>query len=111
MSMNTWRNALALATTGAFIAGLAFAQGGGQPTSPSTTDQGGAKPSDQSSPSTAPGAPSDAEKPQADNPDAAKSDAGKGAGQGERAARGRGQEQVRAVQQALKEKGQDPGPI
>jgi peptidoglycan hydrolase-like protein with peptidoglycan-binding domain len=104
--MNTWRNALALAATGAFIAGLAFAQGGGQPTSPSTTDQGGAKPSDQSSPSTAPGATSDAEKPQADKPDAAK-----GAGQSERAARGGSQEQVRAVQQALKEKGQDPGPV
>jgi peptidoglycan hydrolase-like protein with peptidoglycan-binding domain len=87
--MNTWRNALALAATSALItAGVAFAQGEGQPTSPSgteATEQGGAQQGDQ--------------------------DAGKGTGKGQRAARGGGQEHVRAAQQALKQKGQDPGPI
>jgi peptidoglycan hydrolase-like protein with peptidoglycan-binding domain len=108
--MNIWRNALALAATGVLVASLAFAQGGGQTTSPSSTDQGGAKPGDQGSPSTTPDT-QDAEQSQADKPDAAQSDAGNDAGKGQRAARGGRQEQIRAVQQALKEKGQDPGPI
>jgi peptidoglycan hydrolase-like protein with peptidoglycan-binding domain len=107
MLMTTWRSIFALAAAGAFIAGPAFAQGGGTtspsggaPTKPGGADQDAAKPSDQTSPSASPST-APGEKSQADKPGAA----------GGQAAGGGGQQQVKAAQQALKDKGQDPGPI
>jgi peptidoglycan hydrolase-like protein with peptidoglycan-binding domain len=110
--MTTWRSILALAAAGAFVTGPAFAQGGGttspsggEQTKPGGTDQGATKPSEQSSPSASPST-APGEKSQADKPVG-----GEGQAQGEKAAGGGGQQQVKAAQQALKDKGQDPGPV
>ena len=117
--METWRSVLALAAAGALITGPAFAQGGGS-TSPSgseSTQPGGtSKPGDTSSPSgspsTTPGGQSEqSQQSGGDQSGTAKSDKS-GAGKGEQAGRSGGQQQqVKAAQQALKDKGHDPGSV
>ena len=114
--MRTWKSVLALSAIGALLATTAMAQTTSPPpapkaepskpdasspssSSPSTSSPSTSSPSTSSpsatSPSTSPGA--------ADKSDTMKSS---------RATKGGGnQEQVRAAQQALKDKGNDPGPI
>jgi peptidoglycan hydrolase-like protein with peptidoglycan-binding domain len=94
--MDRWKNILALTVAGLFVAGPVLAQSsapaGSDTPKPGLTGQDPAKPYDPSAPSAAP-------KPDTMKPD----QPGKGA-----AARGN-REQVKAAQQALRDKGHDPG--
>lgn len=109
--MKTWRSVLALTAASALLAGTAFAQSGsGDTTTPQTgpgqpAPGGTDKPADSGAPSASPSTGgADATKPEAQP--------GQKTGRGDRAARGGGdREQVKAVQQALKDKGHDPGAI
>lgn len=92
--MKKWTSVMALAMAGVFAATMAFAQGSGtdatKPTDPmksGDTKTGDAKKS----------------------ADTMKSDGA--AGKSGKMAKGAGRENVRAAQQALKDKGMDPGPV
>ncbi len=111
--MRKWTSVLALAVGGALVATMAVAQtGGGSSAAPSTSGTGsdtstsggasGGMKSDTGKSDT--GMKSDTMKS-----DGMKSDMSKG--RGTRGARGGDREQVRAVQQALKDKGHDPGNV
>jgi murein L,D-transpeptidase YcbB/YkuD len=136
MHMNTWRSVLSLTVAGLLLAGPALAQS----SAPSTTDtpksgptgQDPTKPADSSSPAAAPSTEpkSDASRPDAKKSDAQKADTQKPDAQKKSdalksegtksdaqksdskaaAVRG-GRDQVKAAQQALKDKGHDPGAI
>ncbi len=134
--MERWRSIFALAVAGALVASPVLAQQSGGGTSPQTGSEqskpsdapkpDAAKPSDSSAPAASPKTGSDpakdATKSDATKPDGAKSDPMKSdkmksdtmkSGEmksGEKAAGGN-REQVRAAQQALKDKGHDPGSI
>jgi peptidoglycan hydrolase-like protein with peptidoglycan-binding domain len=122
MHMKTWRSVLALMAAGTMLAGTAFAQSSGSgDTAPKTGTEksmpgGTSKPGDSGAPAASPGTGgTDATKPDAARPetksDAAQPEKKMGGGKGDRAARGGDREQVKAVQQALKDKGHDPGPV
>ena len=120
-AMKTWMTALALTATGTLLATPAFAQSsaGSSPTNTGTdiksgteTKGGTAPPASQSSSPTVAGSTSASSdmKSGAMGSDT-KSDAMK-SGSSERSARGAGNSaQVKAVQQALKDKGHDPGDV
>jgi len=97
--MRKWTSVLAIAVGGALVATMAFAQTGTGGTSSSTSSDTGT--------STSGGMKSDTGKSASDT--GMKSDVSKG--RGTRGARGGDREQVRAVQQALKDKGHDPGTV
>lgn len=113
--MERCRSVLALTVAGLLLAGPAFAQSSAPSGADAPKSQDPAKPADSSSPSASPST-SDTPKSDASQPDAAKSDDAKksegakseGAKAGRDAVRGN-REHVKAAQQALKEKGYDPG--
>ncbi len=90
--MKSWQNVVALTFAGVLISGSAFAQ--------ATTPSGDQKVPDKSE---QPKSTTDSEKSGAMKSDMMKSD--------QRSARGGNREQVRAAQQALKDKGHDPGSV
>jgi len=106
--MRKWTRVLALAVVGALIATMAVAQtGGGSSTAPTTS---GAKQPGAGGSSTSPSTSADTGKSTSDT--GMKSDkSDMSTGRGTRGVRGGDREQVRAVQQALKDKGHDPGTI
>jgi peptidoglycan hydrolase-like protein with peptidoglycan-binding domain len=122
-AMNTWMTALALAAAGTLLATSAFAQSGAgsSPTSTGTdvksgtdTKSGTAPPASKSNSSTPAG--STAGSTGSDMKSGAMGSGGKSdamkSGSSELSARSSGNpEQVKAVQQALKDKGQDPGDV
>jgi len=139
--MSTWKTALTLSVAAALVATTAFAQttGGANPSKPSTdttskpsdspsaapkTSDADKSPTTGSSPSTTPGASSttpgaSSTTPGATTSDSTKSDTMKSdsmkadkmsKGRGMRSAGGN-REHVKAVQQALKDKGHDPGNV
>lgn len=107
-AMKTWMTALALTAAGTMLATSAFAQSGtgSSPTSPGTDTKSGTAPA--ASPSKSPSASGSTK-------GAMGSDMKSGAmksGSPERSARGAGNpKQVKAVQQALKDKGHDVGDV
>jgi peptidoglycan hydrolase-like protein with peptidoglycan-binding domain len=113
--MRTWKSVLALSVVGALLATTAVAQ----TTSPQQTPKAEPSKPDASGPSSSPSTSSPSTSSPspstgaADKAGAEKSDTMKSSstGKGEPAARGGNQEQVRAAQQALKDKGHDPGAI
>src|SRR5262245_60648901 len=123
--MTTWKSALTLTVAAAMVATTAFAQssGGGAKTpsaSPSPSEKApSSTPSTSPSTSTDPAAKSDSTKSDTMKSDTMKSDTMKSdkmssdkMGKGRmRAAGGGNREQVKAVQQALKDKGHDPGAV
>jgi len=98
--MRKWTSVLALAVVGALVTTVAFAQTGGGSTSSSTSSDT----STSTSGGASGGMKSDTGKSASDT--GMKSDMSKGRG-----TRGGDREQVRAVQQALKDKGHDPGTV
>lgn len=118
--MERWRSVLALAVAGALLASPALAQtsGGTRPQTGSEQSKPGdatkpdaAKPGDASAPSASPSTSSgDATKSDAAKSDAMKSGTMKSDAMKSGAAAGN-REQVQSVQQALKDKGHDPGQI
>ena len=96
-----WKSVVALAVAGAFVAGPAWAQ----TSTPATADKSADK--------SATGATGTAGSTgAADKPDKAAKSGEMKVGKGESAIKGgANQEQVRMAQQALKDKGHDPGPI
>lgn len=104
--MDRWKSLLALTAAGLFVAGPVLAQSsapaGSDTPKPGPTGQDPAKPNDPSAPSAAP--KSDTMKPEGMKSDTMKPDQPGKAG----AARG-SREQVKAAQQALRDKGHDPG--
>jgi len=129
--MNQWKTLFTLTVATALVATTAFAQsdkGGNNASSPSaspsTTDKSsgaGADKSPSASPSTTDKSSSDKSSSPSAAPSGTTSDATKPSDtgmKGDKAAKSRGarmsggnREQVKAVQQALKDKGHDPGPV
>jgi peptidoglycan hydrolase-like protein with peptidoglycan-binding domain len=129
--MSTWKSALTLTVAAAMVATTAFAQSGGSgsTTAPgakqpdggasATTPSTGATKPDTTSPSASPSTPSmstPSASPGTSTTDPAKSDTMKSdtmkSEKGRMgAAAGGNREQVKAVQQALKDKGHDPGTV
>lgn len=105
--MKTWTSALALTITGALLVGPAFAQ------SPGTSSGGdGTKQPGMQQPGTTPGgtgAPTTGTGTTDAKPGAAQSDAAKGAAKGQAAAGNK--QQLRAVQEVLKERGMYEGEV
>ena len=106
--MKTWTSALALTITGALLVGPAFAQSpgtssGGDSTKQPGMQQPGTTPGGTGAPTTGTGT-TDAPKP-----GAAQSDAAKGAPKGQAAAGNK--QQLRAVQEVLKERGMYEGEV
>jgi peptidoglycan hydrolase-like protein with peptidoglycan-binding domain len=119
MHMNRWRTVLALAVAGALLAGPVLAQSGSAPSggAPKAGDKApdAAKPGDSSAPSASPSTEtqkSDTMKSDGMKSEGMKSDTMKapGAKAGQAAVRGN-REQIKAAQQALKDKGHDPGTV
>jgi peptidoglycan hydrolase-like protein with peptidoglycan-binding domain len=97
MTMKTWTSALALLIAGSLLAGPALAQSGGTPGGGDATKQPGMR---------QPASPATTGTPGAS--DAARPGAMKGEGKGQA---GAGKEQVRAVQEALKDRGMYDGAV
>jgi peptidoglycan hydrolase-like protein with peptidoglycan-binding domain len=109
--MDRWKNILALTVAGLFVAGPVLAQSsapaGSDTPKPGPTGQDPAKPYDPSAPSAAP--KSDTMKPDGMKSDTMKPDTMKPDQPGKAAAARGNREQVKAAQQALRDKGHDPG--
>lgn len=105
--MDRW-SVLALAVAAALVAGPALAQTTGSGTSQTQAPAQPDKPADTGAPATSPSTSGgEAAKPDAMKSDTMKSDASKAG----RAARTGNREQVKSAQEALKQKGFDPGPV
>ena len=105
--MRKWTSVLAFAIAGALVATMTFAESSGNSAGNTTAPQmPGAKQPDARAPSASPATGADKSAPAASP---STSDSMKGGGM--RAARGGDRDQVKAVQQALKDKGHDPGAI
>jgi peptidoglycan hydrolase-like protein with peptidoglycan-binding domain len=116
--MSKWTSALTLTVAAAMVATTAFAQSSNKPgTSSPSTSPSSDKPS--GAPSASPGASttdptkstSDTMKSPSMKSDSMKADSMKAEKMSKGAANGGSREQVKAVQQALKDKGHDPGAV